>query len=183
MNEPDRYNEMIEHGMSIFTGEKSMSNEPIHPEKPYIQFVSSDELKPRTESERKAYLEGVDDGRIYEGRDAAARPARTTLSPLDKNDLTVAYMAGHAKGHDVGRAELAPSRDEQRQLKIGHAVEKVAELLPTDYEIVINLEKGSGTVKLFDPDGKQIECGSDESFQTQIYTAIEVAIELQAMKL
>ena len=39
---------------------------------PHIQFMLSDELRPRTPTEKKAYLEGVRDGKMYAVRDGLA---------------------------------------------------------------------------------------------------------------
>jgi hypothetical protein len=48
---------------------------------PCIQFMSSDELKPRTPAEKKAYLEGVDDGKMYAVRDGLASASAAPQPP------------------------------------------------------------------------------------------------------
>jgi hypothetical protein len=47
---------------------------PAAQQEPHIQFMSSDELKPRTPAEKKAYLQGVVDGKMYAVRDGLATP-------------------------------------------------------------------------------------------------------------
>jgi hypothetical protein len=69
-------------------------------QEPHIQFMSSDELKPRTPAERKAYLEGVMDGKIYAVRDGLATPpAAASMTEFEEAVAAVDNTLHHAIDH------------------------------------------------------------------------------------
>jgi hypothetical protein len=67
-------------------------------------------------------------------------------------------------------------------VRIGSAIERAAEQLPDGYEISIELERGSGVVRLFvpplgDDEGGEVKSDWDCDFADSINAALEHAIE------
>lgn len=68
------------------------------------------------------------------------------------------------------------------ELRIGRAIERAAEFLPDGYQITIELERGSGLVRLFippigDDGGIERHDWNGPSFPDEINSAIDFAIE------
>lgn len=56
------------------------------------------------------------------------------------------------------------------------AMQKIAEQLPIGWTVMIELERGSGSVMLFDPDGKEVQMEYDESgIKEKLLFALELA--------
>ena len=61
-------------------------------------------------------------------------------------------------------------------MEFNDACNNVCHILPEGYIIEIFLEKGSGTVRLEDPDGEGVQCSFDDmSIQGMIWEAIKQA--------
>lgn len=69
-------------------------------------------------------------------------------------------------------------QDEQRQLEIGSAIERACIDLPMGTELIVSLEKGAGTVTLFDSNGNEFDHFQEdhETFAERIHAAIDGAI-------
>lgn len=71
--------------------------------------------------------------------------------------------------HDQGEAA--------RWLALGRAIERAAGELPDGYEIRVEVEKGAGTVALYDTDCDRIEEFSGDTLAEQLESAIGYAVE------
>lgn len=70
----------------------------------------------------------------------------------------------------------------ERHTRTGSAIERAAKDLPPHYEITIELEQGSGIVRLFvpplgDDEGGEVKSDWDCDFADSINAAIDYAIE------
>ena len=76
---------------------------------------------------------------------------------------------------DAERLKL--SRIDRECLRIGKEVERAAELLPENYEVHIELEQGSGSVYLYDPNDKRRAFNDHgDGFSYSIKAAIDAAL-------
>lgn len=66
---------------------------------------------------------------------------------------------------------------DRESLSIGRAIDRAAKLLPEGWEIRIEIERHSGSVILFGPDGERHDSDHGELFSEQIDSAIEEALE------
>lgn len=78
----------------------------------------------------------------------------------------------------AAQATQGLEQDEQRQLEIGSAIERACIDLPIGTELIVSLEKGAGTVTLFDSNGNEFDHFQEdhETFAERIHAAIDGAI-------
>jgi hypothetical protein len=83
----------------------------------------------------------------------------------------------------LAHLENAGARDAaeaDRWLALGRAIERAAGELPEGYELVVEVEKGAGTVALIDTDGDRIEELTGDTLAAQVESAIGYAVERAA---
>lgn len=70
------------------------------------------------------------------------------------------------------------TREEQRWLEIGKAVERACEVLPHGFDLHIELEQGAGTARLYlpDTDASEDDFGGGDTFAEEINAAIDRAL-------
>jgi hypothetical protein len=68
------------------------------------------------------------------------------------------------------------TREEQRWLDLGRAIDSAADKLPDGYEIRVEVEKGAGTVALYDTDCDRVDEWRGETLAEQVENATDYAI-------
>lgn len=97
-----------------------------------------------------------------------------------------AHLAAPEPASGAVQAVPAPKKEEIRWLEIGKAMERACGVLPTDFEISIDLERGAGVVNLFSPPFGDDESGEvrndfeNDTFAGQINAAVDAALATAA---
>lgn len=88
------------------------------------------------------------------------------------------YEFATAFARAIERAVLAAATPGAGRLeRLGFAVERAAMHLPKDWELLIKVEKGAGTVEVRSPDGDEIGVGGGgDEFADKIHAHIDYAI-------
>lgn len=68
----------------------------------------------------------------------------------------------------------------QRWMELGRAIERAAGELPDGYELRVEVEKGAGTVVLYDTDCDRIEDLTGDTLAAQVESAIGYAVDRAA---
>lgn len=78
---------------------------------------------------------------------------------------------------------FSQTRKDRENEAIGAALERACEVLPEGWELRIEIEQGSGSAVLSDPDGEDIEFPSNrEWLSDEINDAVDHALEVEGVK-
>ena len=93
-----------------------------------------------------------------------------------ERDAIIATQAERINELEQWRDDLIRKQnDSRRNTQLGKAIEYAAEKLPLGFQVNVEVEKDAGWIRMYDPDGDEVEVSEGDYLYETIYNAVNIA--------
>lgn len=112
---------------------------------------------------------------IAEARERLRQKAQNEQTVVELNRLLSDVQAERDQARAEAKQLREKLRGQQDDYAVGAAIQRAAGELPDGYEIHLEVERGAGTVRLYDPSGDEVDGIEGDTIADEIIEAISIA--------